>query len=127
MKAFIHGLRSLDGPWQVWVLALGAVNVVGGIAYIDRPEGRAALVAMAVAMTIMLAVVKTRGFVRLLGIGHLVAWIPLGVWLALRLDEIQTEGGMHRWVVALFVLNGLSLVLDLLDVARYARGDRGPM
>jgi len=127
VRAFMQGLRSLDWPWQVWVLALGAVNVVGGFAYIARPEGRATLLAMAVAMGVMVGVVRARGFVRLLGIGHLVAWGPLLAWLVLRFDSLPATGGLRRWVVALVVVNGLSLVIDALDVVRYARGERAPM
>lgn len=127
MRAFMRGMRSLAWPWQAWVSVLGGVNVVGGVAYVGRPEGQATLVAMAVAMGIMVAVVQGRGFVRLVGIGHLVAWIPLLAWLALRLNEIPTGGGLRSWVLSILVLNGLSLAIDLVDVVRYTRGEREPM
>ncbi|MDX1577191.1 MAG: hypothetical protein R3266_01855 [Gemmatimonadota bacterium] len=123
-REFMQGLAGLAPPVQIWVLALGAVNLIGGIVYVDRREGRMTLLALGVAFVIMLAIQRWRGFVRLLGLGHLVAWIPLLVWLALRFDELPRGGAMRGWVLGLFVMNGVSLVIDAADFLRYLRGER---
>jgi hypothetical protein len=65
------------------------------------------------------------GYVRLLGIGHFV-WIPMLIWLGFRLDNIL-EGTLFRgWILTLMAMNTVSLLLDIIDLIRYLRGDRAP-
>ncbi len=112
--------------WQAWVMLLGAVNVVGGIAFWERIEGRITVLALVAAFGLMVGITATRGFVRLLGLGHLVVWPPLLVWLATRPDALSPATAFGRWTIALFAVNGISLAIDLVDVVRYARGERAP-
>jgi len=66
------------------------------------------------------------GFSRLLGCGH-IFWIPLIVFLALRLDKVpnDTNADIVHWVwmVVVIFLNSVSLVFDVYNVIRYLRGD----
>ena len=55
--------------------------------------------------------------------GH-VAWIPLVVFLGTRLSEVPASDSYGMWLRALLVANSLSLVIDLVEVIRYAAGDR---
>ncbi|MDA1315928.1 MAG: hypothetical protein O2968_21605 [Acidobacteria bacterium] len=47
-------------------------------------------------------------------------------WLLLRLDSISDEPWLHRWVLAVTIVCGVSLVIDTIDVVRYLRGEREP-
>ena len=42
--------------------------------------------------------------------------------LAARMEAMS--GPMRVWVIALFVVNGVSLAIDVFDLIRYARGSR---
>ncbi len=109
-------------PWNAWVGFLGVVNMAGGILYFSTLEGKLALVALLLSFAVMAAVVARHGFVRLLGLGHIVGWVPLVILFVMRLGQ-GADGLFKYWLIAVILLNTLSLVLDISDVARYLRGD----
>ncbi len=67
------------------------------------------------------------GFVRLLGLPHVIFWTPLAIWLVMRLRQ----GHLPRIpavVTGIFVATiVVSLAFDYVDVARYLLGETGPM
>ena len=62
---------------------------------------------------------------RLLGIGH-VYWVPLVVWLGLRVGDLTPGEPFTLWVMAVIALNSVSLLIDVRDVTRYISGERMP-
>ena len=68
---------------------------------------------------------KIGGFVRLMGIGH-IYWVPLIPWLWSRLDGFPPTGPFAMWLTSVMLLNRVSLIIDVGDVARYLNGDRTP-
>ena len=72
-----------------------------------------------------MAIFASKGFVRLLGVGH-VYWVPLVVWLGLRVGELTPGEPFTLWVMAVIALNSSSLLIDARDVARYVAGERTP-
>ena len=60
-------------------------------------------------------------------LGHLIAWPPLMIWYAKVLAQGNVEGAFKYWLMAVLVVNGISLVIDLVDVVRYSIGDKQPM
>ena len=66
------------------------------------------------------------GFVRLLGIGH-IFWIPLVIWLGLRLDSAGLNDAFGFWLASVLALNSVSLVIDATDVTRFILGERSPI
>ncbi|MDX2019038.1 MAG: hypothetical protein SF187_02265 [Deltaproteobacteria bacterium] len=112
-------------PWNAWVGVLLLANVAGGLIFISQPEGKAALAATMVGALVMWGVFARLGFVRLLGLGHIVGWLPLNIFLLGRLDDVA--GGMHTWIITIIILNGMSLMIDVVDVFRYIAGDRHVM
>ena len=109
---------------RVWAILLIAVNL-GAVFFLDTLQGRVALVAMLAGALIMAAIHHRLGFVRLLGIGHIL-WIPMLPWMAAGLHEIETGSPLHTWVRALIVCNVISLIIDAIDVTRFLRGEREP-
>lgn len=66
------------------------------------------------------------GYVRLLGLPHLVFWTPLAIHLWQRLRS-GAVAGLFRWVMIVLLVTVLaSLMLDAADVARYLFGERTP-
>ena len=59
------------------------------------------------------------GYVRLLGLPHLVFWTPVYVWVLLRRRTIGTNSLFGKYVLLYLAIAGISLVIDLVDVVRY--------
>ncbi len=128
MKAvigFTKGLMSMPTPWPVWLGLLVAVNVAGPIYFFEALEAKVVLAAFLASAALMTAIFATKAFVRLLGIGH-IFWIPMVPWLWTRLDQVGLDSPLGYWIAAVIVVDGISLVIDAVDVFRYLRGDREP-
>ena len=119
MKAML----SMPWPWPAWLGLLVAANVGGSLMFLHTLEAKVVLASIAVGLAIMTVIFQKKGFVRLLGLGHL-PWVAMVPWLAARLGE--SSGYFGLWLLAVIVLNTLSLLIDFVDVVRYLRGERAP-
>ncbi len=128
MKAmidFFRTLLTLPAPWVGWVVLLMTANMVVPLFFLGTPEGKIVLGAFLVGAVLQTAIFSAKGFVRLLGIGH-IAWVPMVPWLWARL-ELAAPGSLFRyWILATIAVVTLSLLIDATDVVRYLRGDRDP-
>ncbi len=102
---------------------LVAANGVVPLFFLDRVEAQAVLAAMMIGAMLMSLLTARFGFSRLMGLGHIL-WIPLLGWLALRLGQIPADDAFGLWIRGVMLLNAVSLVIDGVDVFRYATGDR---
>lgn len=109
---------------RAWAIALILVNL-GSLYFIDTRYGFVNLLAVLAGISVMAVIYAKLGFVRLLGIGH-TFWIPMLVWFALDMPDKAQDPSLYYWVLTLLVFNTISLVIDTIDVARYAAGDRNP-
>jgi hypothetical protein len=128
MKSFIEFNKKILGmkfPWPLWLGLLALVNIGGGMVFIRTMEGQLALVSMMAAFMIMWGIYVKRGFVRLLGLGHIIAWTPQVVWYIQVVGD--TAGWFQYWLISVIALNALSLVIDFVDVVRYSLGDTQPL
>jgi hypothetical protein len=125
MLSFMKALLKMPRQWVVWVGLLMALNMLFPLFFLTALEAKVVLATMMASAGLMLFIFAKKGFVRLLGLGHIL-WIPLIVWLLTRVDFMTADTGFEQWLLAVIVLNGLSLVIDLLDVVRYCEGDRQP-
>ena len=110
---------------RVWLMTLMAVNMTS-LYFIDTAEARVVFAALMVGMIIMTIIYLRLGFVRMLGLGHII-WIPMIPWLCTRL--IQTpplDSTLKYWLLIVIVMNTISLVFDAVDVVRYIKGERAP-
>ena len=126
MNAFIkfnRGLLAMPLPWRLWLLLLLTLNLIAPLVFIGRIEVQATLGALLVSMALMTGLTGLSGFSRLLGLGHIV-WLPLLAFLSTRLAEIPAADAFGLWVRAVIAINATSLVIDAVDVIRYAAGDR---
>ncbi len=126
MNAFIkfnRGVLRLPILVRVWLMLLMAVNLLAPILYIQRSEARIVLLTFLASFLVMVLITGASGFTRLLGLGH-VLWVPLLFFLFSRLDSIPVGGSYSAWIRSVIALNSISLVLDLIDVVRFARGER---
>ncbi len=125
MIDFSKTLLAMKMPWPLWVGLMMLVNMAAPIYFFDALEAKVVLAAALAGMLVQTVVFAAKGFVRLLGIGH-VFWIPLVIWLWIRWDQAAPGDPLAHWMIAVVVVNSLSLILDGYDVVRYLRGDRQP-
>ncbi len=125
MIGFAKGLMSLPMPWPVWLGLLVAVNVAGPIYFFEAFEAKVVLAAFLASAALMTAIFAAKGFVRLLGIGH-IFWIPMVPWLWTRFDQVEPDNLIGYWMIAVMAVNGIALIIDAIDVLRYVRGEREP-
>ena len=109
---------------QGWIGRMVAVNLLGAVIFIRRPEAKWVLTAMAGNIALMNWLYAVYGYQRILGLAHVVFWTPLVIYLSRRRPHwnVKTYGG--KWVAILFTTNLASLVIDYIDVARYLAGER---
>ncbi len=127
MQTFLTGLMSMDWYWQVWVNILGLFNMILPLVFIRRTEAKVVLAAFVGAFTLMLVLTAATGFTRILGLGHVVFWIPLLVYIARRLREVPPNDWFGSWLRGLIAINALSLAIDIVDVVRYFGGETAPI
>ncbi|MEO1000023.1 MAG: hypothetical protein AAFW69_05390 [Pseudomonadota bacterium] len=116
---------------RVWVGILSvvvmAVPVILLIWRETRVMGIVILAANVVMSLTMQALYGEAGFVRLLGLPHLVFWTPLLVWAVLRLRR-GIAAPVPRVAIGVFAaVVAVSLAFDTVDVARWLLGERAPI
>jgi len=126
MIGFMKSLMKIPIIWQLWLALLITVNLIVPLFYLSTLEAQLTIGALVLGFLIMSYIHTKFGYVRLLGIGH-IFWFPLVLWLGLRAFEEGLSDAFAVWLVSLVVLNSLSLILDVMDVVRYLRGERAPV
>ena len=48
-------------------------------------------------------------------------------WIAVRYAETSPDGFFGLWLLSVLVVDGICLVIDVVDVLRYLAGDRRPV
>ena len=110
--------------WKLWLILLVSFNLVVPLTFfIDRLEAQIVVASMLVSVVLMTILTALSGFSRLVGLGHIL-WIPMIIFLWIRLDAIPTSDSYGVWIRILIGLNAASLLLDGIDVRRYICGDR---
>ncbi len=125
MIDFFKTLFLMPLHWRIWVALLMVLNMVAPLFFITTLEAQMVLLAMMLNAATMIAIFAQKGFVRLLGLGH-IYWLPLVGWLATRPVSAMDEGPMLSWLLSLMVVNSISLVIDTIDVIRYFLGEKAP-
>jgi hypothetical protein len=123
---FNRGMFRLPVGVRLWLLVLMAANLLVPLVYLGRSEARIVLLTFLASFVLMVVITGTSGFTRLLGLSHIL-WIPLLIFLVGRLGSIPAGDAYGVWARSVIVLNLISLVLDAVDLARFARGDRSEL
>ena len=121
MIRFFKTMLLLPKPWVAWVALLMGVSMIVPLVFINTLEGKIVFAAGMVGAMVMMLIFRSKGFVRLLGVGHLF-WIPLVIWLLGRAPE--ASGIFQYWIWSVIVLDTLSLIIDLSDIVRYLGGEK---
>ena len=92
--------------------------------WLFRPEALAILIAFFAAASLMEYLYGLYGYVRLLGLAHLLFWTPVYAWIYFRRRPLHppSQSLFGKYLVVYLVINGISLVIDVVDVTRYFIG-----
>ena len=116
---------------QWWINWMGIVIVGSMIALLfsrtTRRDSAVILVTSLAVFFLMMWLYQQVGFVRLLGIVHVVIWTPLAIYFWRRLSNpaIATPFRQVIWVFLGTII--VSLMFDYVDVVRYLLGERESM
>lgn len=112
-------------PWWLvsWIGWLALVNL-SAIFFFAEIEARWVLAAFGASALTMFGLYELVGYARLLGLAHVLFWTPLVIYLYRRLSNLVGPPLLERWLRLLLATNGLSLVIDYVDVLRYLLGER---
>lgn len=111
-------------PWWLssWVYWLIVINSLSLIFAFTRNEAHWVLTAWLGNLLMMPMLFEAVGYVRLLGLTHIVFWTPLVIYLWRQRSEFgSSRSGRYLWVV--LATNTASLIIDYIDVVRYFLGD----
>ena len=67
------------------------------------------------------------GYVKLLGLPHIVVWTPLAIYLFSRIRMEEMPVWPKRIMMVILATITVSLAFDYTDVIRYALGERTPL
>ena len=117
--------------WQAWGRTMLVAHLLGLVFVVHRtPKGwkvRAEPIAIvasfAAAAVLMTWLFAQLGYVRLLGLAHLVFWTPVYAWILRRRKAIGVHSLFGKYVLFYLVIAGISLVIDVVDLVRYLMGD----
>ena len=129
LQAFItfhRGLYKLPYWTQLWLVLLVVVNAVLPYYFWPQPEAVTTLIIFLINFSLMIVITRYAGFTRLLGLGHAL-WYPLVIYLISRFEMTAPFDGFRLWMLAVIACNTISLVIDTVDVYRYAKGDRAEL
>ncbi len=127
LSQIAHSFRALPLWVQVWVGLLTLVNACSFV-LLDIPGGQAtAIAAVFVMLTNVPLAVYYGGMNRALSLPHLFAWIPLEIFLFQHLwlqDAAPLTDTERAYCLTVFIINGISLLFDVLDSWRWLNGER---
>lgn len=106
---------------QIWMdvmmIVLLGLSVVFSFV---RVEARWVLAAFLAGAAAMLFIYSRMGYVRLLGLGHVIFWTPVLVYLLRRRDRWRVRETLSgKWILLAVTVLTISLAFDYADVARW--------
>lgn len=126
MVEFMLALMKLAIGVRLWLMVLGICNVMIPLFYLQHREALVMLIAMILSFILGTILFKAKGMTRILGFMH----TPLLVALYFLWKGITTTGMnelFEIWLRVALVCTSICLILDIRDVIKYFRGQRGSL
>ena len=129
---FNEAMFTLASGWQtVWLYWMSfAIIVTPLVLVFSKATRRAAAIVLLTNIAMLVGmgwVYEQIGYVRLMGIVHVILWTPLFIYLFLRAKNGEMPL-LCRLIIWMFVATlAVSLVFDYTDVVRYLLGARDSM
>lgn len=129
MKSSLHLIQDIlkmKFPWNIWIHTMAFVNMAGAAYFFPSHYSIINLISMIVAFEIMTLIYKKYGFVRLLGLGHIIGWLPMLTYYAYKMNSIN-DPILSIWLKSVVAINSISLIIDAIDVKRWFAGEKQSM
>ena len=129
--SFLVGVFAQPVAVQLWAVWMVAVVIATPIMMRNFGAARRDTLIVASSTVALLVVMPLWhdhiGYVRLLGLPHILVWTPLAVYLYYRRQHLSSPWQI-RWAVTVFMLTiVVSLAFDYVDAVRYILGERAPL
>ena len=131
------GAAIATGPmWlQVWVLTLVVAHLSAILFAATKQNGKLRVRTEAIAIVLsflasgifMSWLYDQVGYVRLLGLPHLIFWLPVYIWLLRKYPRNEFSFPFKQYIIVYFVIAGISLIIDVTDATRYLLGEQQPL
>lgn len=129
----VRSWRALPLWVELWVVYLFIANTL--CIFGTTPQAQAiGICGLFILITNTAVVIIWAGFTKVMSFFHLIAWIPLVIYLFLTLvlppAGIWTSQELKLWsfdwflTVIIIITNSISLAFDILDCYKYIKGDR---
>ena len=126
LQAFQADIATAPLWVRYWLVFLSGVLMLAFPFAFVRQEARVAALVVALTFPAMIALHSAIGYVRLLGIVHVVFWTPFIVYLWRRRRAWRVKETISgKWIALLFAAMMVSLAFDYSDVVRWLLGERG--
>ncbi len=126
MRAFfdlLKGVRHMSFLNQILTLVLTVVNFAIPLLFVNVLEAQVALGVFLVNIIAMTSLTALTGYTRLVSIGHAL-WFPLIYFFWIRLGAFPADTFFGIWMRALILINSGALLIDMVNIWLYLRGDR---
>ncbi len=128
---FLEGLTHLPLWVRVWIAVLLFSIVVLPVALLVWRQSRLAAVLILTADGAagfgVSRLYDAMGYVKLLGLPHIIFWVPLVIYLFTQLKRTDLPLWPRRIIAVVLAMLLVSLAFDCTDVARYLLGERTPL
>ena len=118
--------------WVQWWINWMSIVIIGSMIALlfsktTRRDSAVILMTSLAIFFLMMWLYQQIGFVRLLGIVHVVIWTPLAIYFWQRLKNPAITAPFRQVVWVFLATITISLIFDYADVVRYLLGERGSM
>jgi len=100
--------------WVGWLLLIQMASVL----FLKEPEGKYTLASLMASGAFMMTQYSLTGYTNLLGLGHIVFWFPLVIYLLKRHREWERDSKLNIWLNVLVISLSLSLIIDFFTVGK---------
>jgi len=126
-----EAIAEFSPPWvSIWVTVLFFGAYVLPLGLLIWPATRMTALVTVVASLLggigIQVLFDQMGYVRLLGLPHIIVWVPLLFYLIPRLRRPDFPVSARVMIGVTIAVIVISLVFDINDVARYILGERTP-
>ncbi len=117
---------------KIWLFGVNGAFLAAFIFWPD-PLAVVAIAAYTASAPWIIAIVTAqRGFTRLLGLAHLIPWVPLVAYLVLRLStdmagpqlSLHSAPALYQYTLVLLGFVGICLAFDIVDIFRWFKGEK---
>ncbi|MEZ5998627.1 MAG: hypothetical protein R3B98_08035 [Hyphomonas sp.] len=111
---------------QIWMDVMMVVLLaLSAVFSFVRVEARWVLVGFLLGAAGLIGIYSQMGYTRLLGLGHVIFWTPVLIYLLRRRPHWRVKETLSgKWIVLSTAVMTISLAFDYTDVIRWVLGER---